>query len=46
MNKSAVVEIRSREGTDLLNALLLISRARQLIASVVAVELQELLRRF
>ena len=45
MNKSTVVEIGSREGIDPLNAML-ISGARQLIASAVEVELQELLRRY
>ena len=44
MNKSTVVEIGSREGIDPLNAML-ISGARQLIASAVEVELQELLGR-
>ena len=45
MNKSTVVEIGSREGIDPLNAMLT-SGARQLIASAVEVELQELLRRY
>ena len=45
MHKSTVVEIGSREGIDPLNALL-ISGARQLIASAVEVELREFLRRY
>ena len=45
MNKSTVVEIGSREGIDPLNAML-ISGARQLIASAAEVELQELLGRY
>ena len=45
MNKSTVVEIGSREGIDPLNTLL-ISGARQLIASAVEVELREFLRRY
>ena len=45
MNKSTVVEIGSREGIDPLNAMP-ISGGRQLIASAVEVEPQELLRRY